>query len=115
MSNERVLIVEDDLSMVEDIQHKLESAGFIVAGIATSLETAIQQAVETSPDLVLMDTILEGGSDGIEATRQIKVLVDIPVVYLTAHSDPEIYSASGVQPLLDSFSNLFRGGIGNHH
>jgi AmiR/NasT family two-component response regulator len=89
MSNERVLIVEDDLSMVEDIQHKLESAGFKVAGIATSLETAIQQAVETSPDLVLMDTILEGGSDGIEATRQIKALFDIPIVYLTAYSDTE--------------------------
>jgi two-component system cell cycle sensor histidine kinase/response regulator CckA len=89
MSNERILIVGHDLTLAEDIQNKLESAGFRIAGIATSLETAIQQAVETKPDLVLIDTVLEGGSDGIEATRQIKALFDIPIVYLTAHSDPE--------------------------
>ena len=65
----------------------LEGIGLIVAGVVASGEDAIARAEETSPDLVLMDIRLRGNLDGIEAAGTIQDRFDIPVIYLTAHSD----------------------------
>ena len=65
----------------------LEGIGLIVAGVVASGEDAIARAEETSPDLVLMDIRLRGNLDGIEAAGTIHDRFDIPVIYLTAHSD----------------------------
>src|SRR5207247_2531373 len=58
-----------------------------VAGICDTGEDAITRAVESKADLVLMDITLAGGSDGIEAARQLRSRNNIPVVFLTAHTD----------------------------
>jgi CheY-like chemotaxis protein len=63
--------------------------GYDVAGIAASAEEAVGKAADTRPDVVLMDIKLKGLMDGISAAQRIQALLDIPVIYLTAHSDAE--------------------------
>ena len=87
MSNSRILIVEDEGIIAKDIQSTLNRSGYSVIGIASSGEEAIKKAMETHPDLVLMDIVLEGAMDGVEAAEYIRDHFDIPVAYLTAYSD----------------------------
>jgi len=87
MSNVKILVVEDESIVAMDIKHRAEGLGYSVTGITPSGEGAIQKAAETLPDLVLMDIVLKGDMDGVEAAQKIRDTLDIPVVYLTAYSD----------------------------
>ena len=87
MANAQILVVEDEGIIAKDIQNTLESLGYAVPAIASSGEEAIKKATETLPDLVLMDIVLTGHMDGVEAAGQIRDRFDIPVVYLTAYAD----------------------------
>jgi len=86
----KVLIVEDERILAIGMKRKLESAGYAVTGIASSGKEAIENAKKTNPNLVLMDIVLKGPMDGIEAAQQIINLYNIPVIYLTAYADDEI-------------------------
>ena len=92
----QVLIVEDERIVAEDIKTKLEHVGYAVAGIASSGEESIQKAEKLQPDLMLMDIVLEGKMDGIEAAEIIHSRLNIPVVYLTAHSDKKTWGRARV-------------------
>src|SRR5439155_3477031 len=70
-----------------DLEEKLRKFGYKVVGQGTTGEEAVAQAGEKRPDLILMDIRLGGGMDGIDAARTIRQELDVPVVYLTAHSD----------------------------
>jgi len=83
----RVLVVEDDSIIAEDISQALTRMGYDVVSTAESGEEAIKKAATLKPDLVLMDIVLKGVVDGIKATSHITGNLDIPVVYLTSHSD----------------------------
>jgi len=87
MAKARILVVEDESVVAKDIQIRLRGLGYTVSGIASSGEGAIQKAAKTHPDLVLMDIVLSGDMDGIEAAQEIISRYDIPVVYLTAYAD----------------------------
>lgn len=81
--------MEDESIEAMDIKKNLESFGYEVPYIASYGDEAIQKAQEINPDLILMDIVLKGEVDGIVAAEKIKKL-DIPVVYLTAHSEKGI-------------------------
>jgi len=83
----RILIVEDENIVARDIQNTLKHLGYAVTGLAATGEDAIQKAGETRPDLVLMDVMLKGYQDGVEAAQKILALYNIPVIYLTAFTD----------------------------
>ncbi len=85
----KILIVEDERIVGEDIKVRLHKLGYSVPSIVRSGEEAIEKAKVLKPDLVLMDIVLDGEMDGIEAASTIKSLYDIPVVFLTAHADPK--------------------------
>lgn len=87
MANARILIVEDEAITAKDIQMVLQDLGYEVTGTASSGEEAIRKAEDHKPALVLMDIVLQGKMDGIEAAGQIHTRMDVPIVYLTAHSD----------------------------
>ena len=88
MNKTTVLIVEDDRMIAMDIVHKLERLGYEVAGTAASGEDAIAMAARTRPQVVLMDIVLEGPMDGIEAADAIRRQQDVPVIHMTTHSNP---------------------------
>ena len=86
MGNEKILVVEDEGIVAEDIKLSLQRLGFVVPATAASGEEAIRKTEEYHPDLVLMDIILQGEMDGIEAAKKISTHFNIPVVYLTAYA-----------------------------
>jgi signal transduction histidine kinase/CheY-like chemotaxis protein len=89
-----ILIVEDEKIVAWDIQERLESLGYTIAAQATSGPAAILAANQVKPDLVLMDIQLQGEMDGIEAAQIIYQNHNIPVIYLTAHSDDRTLAAA---------------------
>lgn len=90
MSNERIMIVEDESIVAMGIKHKLEDLGYDVVGIVATGEGAVTTALKTVPDLILMDIVLKGDLDGIEAAQQIHKHQDTPIIYITAYSDEEV-------------------------
>ena len=89
-AEKRILLVEDEVIVAMGIESWLVDSGYTVVAMVLSGEEAIQAAVELKPDLVLMDISLGGKIDGIAAAREIRArFIDIPIVYMTAHSDEE--------------------------
>jgi len=87
---EKILIVEDEMVVALDIRNILHDLGYRVRGIADSGKEAVEMVEEDTPDLVLMDVMLKGDLNGIQAAKMICSRFDIPVVYLTAFSDDPI-------------------------
>lgn len=82
-----ILIVEDESIIALDIKDQLESLGYTVQAIVSSGEEALEEVKKIKPDLVLMDIVLKGDIDGVETAQKIRDSFDIPIIYLTAHSD----------------------------
>jgi len=87
MKASRILIVEDERLVAEDLRDTLTHVGYAVTGIVASGEKAVDRVAETNPDLVLMDINLSGEMDGISAAELIRSRHGTPVVYLTAFSN----------------------------
>jgi diguanylate cyclase (GGDEF)-like protein len=87
MCQKKILIVEDESIIAEDISDSLISLGYRITGMVYSGEEAIEAAAKCRPDLVLMDVNLQGEIDGITAAAEIRSRFQIPVVYLTAYAD----------------------------
>ncbi|NJK36365.1 MAG: EAL domain-containing response regulator [Oscillatoriales cyanobacterium RM2_1_1] len=83
----QVMIVEDELIVAENVARNLKKFGYDVSAIVDSGEEAIQTARNLRPDMILMDIMLQGDMDGIEAAGQIHNQFKIPVVYMTAYGD----------------------------
>lgn len=83
----RILIVEDEQLVADDLRETLEELGYKVPALVASGEEAILIADNLRPDLVLMDISLDGNIDGIEASFEIQSRFNLPVVYLTANAD----------------------------
>ncbi len=89
MPKKKILIVEDEAITSEAIAEQLEDLGFSVTDTVGTGILALASIIKNPPDLVLMDIILKKGDiDGITAANHIRERFNIPVVYLTAHSDP---------------------------
>ncbi len=83
----RILIVEDEAVVALDVQGRLRRLGYQVVGTAASYASALSQAAELRPDLVLMDIALRDGPDGIAAAERLRAELAVPVVFLTAFAD----------------------------
>jgi PAS domain S-box-containing protein len=83
----RILVVEDEAIVAMDISVRLRALGYEVVGPAATGAEALEIAEQTRPDLVLMDIMLRGGMDGVEAAQRIRETIGAPIVYLTAYAD----------------------------
>ena len=94
------MIVEDEWLIAEDLRHNLERLGYQVSMLASSGEEAVEAARGDPPSLVLMDVMLSGPMDGIEAAGTIRDECDVPVIFLTAFTDQGILDrAKRVEPV----------------
>ena len=100
-----ILVVEDETLIAWNIKSVLEQLDYEVAAIAKSGEEAIREAEKIKPDLVLMDINLNGEMDGVETASEIKKLLDIPVIFITAYSDEEII---GRAKLIEPYGYIFK-------
>jgi CheY-like chemotaxis protein/DNA-binding PadR family transcriptional regulator len=81
------------------LEERLSVMGYTVAGMAASGEDAIEKARRLSPDLILMDIVMPGRLNGIEAAQAIITELDIPVVFVTSYADDAIIEkAKQVRP-----------------
>lgn len=83
----RILIVEDEPIIAEDLAITLEKEDYIIAGKAYNALQAIDMVVNRYPDLVLLDILLKGDKDGIDVGRIIAEKYRIPFIYITSFSD----------------------------
>lgn len=90
MAKIKILIVENETIVAVDLKKKLEEFGYQVPAITSSGEDAIQKAIETQPDLILMDIKLKSAKEGIETASEIRSLMDVPVLYLTTFASNEL-------------------------
>ncbi len=86
----RILIVEDEAILAEDLGLSLKNLGYVVKGKVSTGEEAVKLAETLRPDLILMDIKLQGDIDGIEAADQIRKRLDIPVIYLTGYAEKDV-------------------------
>lgn len=95
----KILVIEDESIIASDIKACLENSGYTVPAVIAYGEQAIEKVTEHHPDLVLIDIMLKGDMNGIEAAQEIINCFKIPVVYLTAYSDQNILRrAKNTQP-----------------
>ena len=99
MAKPKVLIVEDDNVILSIERWRLSNLGYEICGSAGTGAEAIECVAKMQPDIVLMDITLKGAMDGIEAAGQIKKNFNIPVIFVSSHTDGEILSrAKAVNP-----------------
>ncbi|MET0283695.1 MAG: diguanylate cyclase [Polyangiales bacterium] len=99
-SKARVLVVEDDAIVGSDIKLTLMRLGYAVVGPLPAAVDAMAMVLKHQPDVVLMDIHTKGTMDGVEAARILRQRMRVPVIFLTAHSDPETVRRAGqVEPL----------------
>lgn len=87
MAHELILIVEDERITGMDIRLIVRQLGYEPIGPVASGEDAVMIALALRPDVVLMDILLKGPMDGIQAAEAIQSQYPCPVIYVTAHSD----------------------------
>ncbi|HMK59952.1 MAG TPA: response regulator [Dissulfurispiraceae bacterium] len=99
MDKKTILLVEDEAVTAMYFKSNLNALGYDVSANASSGEDAVRMATELSPDLIIMDITLDGRMNGIEAAHIIRSNSAIPIIFLTAHSDPEtLKQAKKVEP-----------------
>ncbi len=87
MEKKRILVVEDEGITLIHMTKVLEQLGYEVVGDASSADEAFMKATEFRPDLILLDIVLKGKVDGIDVGDKIRTILNIPIIYLTAHDD----------------------------
>lgn len=84
----KILIVEDDFIIAEDIAQILKNAGYTIVGILARGEEVLRAVETQEPDLILLDITLAGKKSGVEVGEEIhKKYKSIPFIYLTSYAD----------------------------
>jgi len=87
MKKTKILIVEDEGIIADDIANVLRKKNYEVIGICPSGKKALEAIEKEIPDLILMDIMIKGDIDGVQTADLIKEKIDVPVIYLTAFTD----------------------------
>ena len=90
------LLIEDESIVAKDIQLSLKRLGYNVLGIENTGENAISSARKLDPDIIIMDIMLKGKINGIEASEKIRKEQNIPIIYLTAYADENTLSKAKI-------------------
>lgn len=96
MTKRRILVVEDELIVAEDLKETLEKLGYEVPTTVASGKAALDEVERFAPDLLLMDIVLRGDMNGVDTALEIGQRHAIPVVYLTAYADDETLAKAKV-------------------
>jgi CheY-like chemotaxis protein/DNA-binding PadR family transcriptional regulator len=86
----KVLVVDDEAIITMQLEERLTTLGYDVVGMAASGEESIEKARRLRPDIILMDIVMPGKMNGIEAAKQIHEELGTPVVFVTSYADDAI-------------------------
>lgn len=90
MDTIRILIVEDDIFISQDIVEMLEQMDYTISGVAYDGDTALDQLKINTPDFVLLDINLGEGKDGIDIAEVIRSQYQLPFIYLTSYASKSV-------------------------
>ena len=101
----KILLAEDESIAARYLKQSLTRMGYEITGMVQSGEEVIEKVIENTPDLILMDISLSGKVDGISAVKQLHSRFDIPVIYITANTDSEVFKRA---KLTDPYAYLIK-------
>lgn len=90
MNRIKILVVEDDVFISQDIQEHLENMDYWVSGLAYDAVEAFEQLANNTPHLVLLDINLGEGKDGIEIAEKIRDVYQLPFIFLSSYASKSI-------------------------
>ena len=100
-----ILIVDDDVIISMTLEELLTSMGYDIVGAASSGEEAVEMSRHLNPDLILMDIVLPGKMDGIDAAAKIRAELDIPVIFITGYEEERLV---GRAKLVEPFGYILK-------
>ncbi len=83
----RILIVEDEPLIAEDLRGHLDELGYEVCGVCDNALDAMAEIAAQKPDLLLLDINLGDGADGVELAQKVNAKYRVPFIFVTSHSD----------------------------
>jgi len=90
MTSLKILLVEDDIDLAYNLKELLENLNFTVVGIFDKSDLVLDYLKINKVDLLLADIMIKGDKDGIELARQVRLLYQMPIVFITAYSENEV-------------------------
>lgn len=87
MPEKKILIVEDEVLVARDLELRMNKAGYCVTAVVADAESAFVSIMQEKPDIIIMDVMLKGRIDGIEAAAIVRRQYSLPVVFITAYED----------------------------
>lgn len=98
MTNKKILIVEDEFIVANDLRLMLTRAGYTVCGLASSVEQARKLVELKKPDWVLLDIILKGNETGIDLAFELREQ-GVPFLFISANTNQStLESAKATEP-----------------
>jgi len=109
MPSTKILIVDNDPNTTQDLQVRLSKLGYEVIGTAATSEVALLKSTKLKPSLIMMNTRLRSGNDGIKTGKLIHTNSDTPIIYFSSSVGQEtIRRASSTGPfgyIIQPFDN----------
>ncbi|MHC9538253.1 MAG: response regulator [Vulcanimicrobiota bacterium] len=96
-----ILIVEDESIVAKDLQNILRHLGYLVPSVAYSAEDALEKIEKEPPDLIVLDVVLRGPMNGIDAAQIINTRFNIPILFSTAYPDKRLLNPKDFGELCD--------------
>ncbi len=88
--HEKILIIENEFLIAEDLKVILQSAKFNIIGIADRYSVALDLFQENHPDIIISDIVIKGKINGIETVKDLLRIKHIPVIFITAYTNDDI-------------------------
>ncbi|MBE9032198.1 hybrid sensor histidine kinase/response regulator [filamentous cyanobacterium LEGE 11480] len=108
----KLLIVQNEPEIPVSLQHRLNQAGYLISGIATSATESLHHASQNPPDIVLVDMQLNSDLDGVETATELWENFGTPIVYLTDETETGAWQrARTAQPYGLLFKPLNEGDL----
>jgi DNA-binding response OmpR family regulator len=87
----KILILESQMIIAADVSLQLSKLGYNVIGINTRPEDVLKIIQNNRPDIVIMNIKIQGKTDGLKIARNVLETHQIPVIFLSANTDKEIF------------------------
>lgn len=94
----RVLIVEDEWLVADDLEYEIVDAGYEVIGIARTKAEALSEAAACRPDVAVMDVRLAGGDNGVDVARHLKTEYDVRCIFASGTLTDQIETIRQFDP-----------------
>ena len=89
MPTSRIFVIDNDQQTITDLKSRLTKLGYDVVGTATTPREAIEKTALLQPNLILMNTHLRSGIDGIKTGKLLHSKSDTQIIYFSSHAGQE--------------------------